>query len=367
MRRYVIAGCSVLLLLTSVNLLSARPLADVPYTELRQRLYSASRAVNAPSGITSRRTLQAKSMAQLIEWTAPVSKSAPAKYVDFETYYRAANLHGQRSGKTLEAVFAWRANQQAVHKGLPSRYLVTAAEGFPGHHADLIEIADGKEIAKYQAKLRLSLKSASRYLADPRYEGMKLVTTRESYRRVVNDLARKEAGALRRGMPLAPSWKRVWNAINSGRFPGQFAGRSLPSLRGVDALTRKSTFAQFASDANRGSYLGRAVFAGNSVLIVYLQYQDTQRLIAGDTQGDLYAGRTALRVLQAGIATYALATVEPGTKLGSAVIAVAMIGVDVGLEIVRQRRLKASHAVLAQIDRDEQFHVARQSLLTLAN
>jgi hypothetical protein len=314
MRIYFIALLFGTVLVGHSACLLARPMTGLSEAALRQRLHSSGRNFISARLMNGTRTLEARSLSELVAWTAPVSAVAPQRY-DFQSYFRAANLHGQRSGKTLEAVFAWRANQHAIRQGLPNRFLVTAAEGFHTHAADLVEVVDGQAVASYQAKLRLNLKSASRYLVDPRYEGMRLLTTRESHNRVVRELAKREASALRRGVPLAQKWQRVRDAIDSGGLPARFAGRPLPTLRGTNSLTQRTTKAQFVShlrvNTNMAAHshtlgiarvAGRTLVAGDFIFVTYFQYKDTRRLMAGEIQGDMYAARTTLRGVQSGLA-----------------------------------------------------------------
>ncbi len=59
-----------------------------------------------PLFFSSRKTLAAPSLRQLIQLSAPVAADAPLRYVSFNSYWQAANQTNQRTGKALEAVFA---------------------------------------------------------------------------------------------------------------------------------------------------------------------------------------------------------------------------------------------------------------------
>jgi len=363
-----------LVLLVSAESALASPASDVQTAEFREHLFRQSRLSLSPSIAGRSRSLQAASLPQLIEWTAPVSKSAPSHYGnDFLTYWKASNTHGQRSGKTLEAVLAWRANQHHLRQGIPTRFLVTAAEGFHSHAADLVEIgADGAEVSRFQLKLRLNLRSASRYLADPRYEGMTLLTTREGHARVGKELAAKEVNALRRGIDLDPKWQLVRDALSSDRLPNKFAARRLPTLRGVDRYAYKSARAQFIAHASQGVTKGstisriggRTFLVADLTLTAYLQNKDYWRFNAGEIDGGYFAAKSSLRLLQAGLATYSLFSPEPFSKGLTAAMAVVLIGADVGLEVVQHRRENAARAILNDIDREERFQAARAHLFT---
>jgi len=356
----------------------ARPIGDLQPADFRDQLSRQSRVSLSPSIASRSRSLHAASLPQLIEWTAPVSKNAPYRYgKDFTAYWKASNTHGQRSGKTLEAVLAWRANQLNIRQGTPTRFLVTAAEGFHSHAADLIEVGEtGAELSRYQAKLKLKLQSASRYLADTRYEGMTLLTTRDGYLRVTKQLAAKEASALRRGIDLAPRWQLVRDAIASNRLPSVFGGRSLPSLAGINHYALKSAKVQFIAHAaghapqalSRASTFGRVggpiLLGADLALTIYLQNQDYRRYMAGEIGGEYFAAKSSLRVIQSGLATYSAFSPEPFSKGITAAMVVVLIGVDVGLEAVQHRRESAARAILNDIDQEEQFQAARVHLLT---
>lgn len=349
---------------------------------MRQALYHQSRAsIRNASAIQSSRTLQASSMRQLIKWTAPVSRSAPVQYGnDFARYWLASNRRSQRLGNTLEAVLAWRANEQYMRQAMPSRILVTAAEGYRTHGADLVEIAaDGQELARYQVKLRLTLKSAGKHLANPKYFGMPLLTTRESHAELVEALAKKQANALRRGIELNPKWQRIADALENGRLPSTFGGRTLPTQRGLERLARKAASEQFLAHAATAEQIslapsklmrvarvgGRFVAVGDIALTGYLQYQDMSRYTSGKIPGDYLIAKSSLRGVQIILGTYTLISPEPISKAISGTLVVILVGVDAGIEVVQRRREQNAGEIMTHIDRDERFQAARLAIIAV--
>ena len=129
--------------------------SSLEITTDRDAVISAARHLTTERGAFSgQQTLRANSMRELVARTAPISPDAFLKYGgDWQSYWAASNLQNQRSGKTLEAVFAWSANEQRAHLNVPDRMLVTAAEGLPTHPADLVDVApDGSILGEYQVK-----------------------------------------------------------------------------------------------------------------------------------------------------------------------------------------------------------------------
>ncbi len=222
-----------------------------PSTE-RDAVISVARHLTAERDVFSRQlTLQAQSMRELVARTAPISRDAILKYHgEWESYWLASNMQNQRAGKTLEAVYAWRMNAQRARLGIPDRILVTAAEGLPTHPADLVDIAsDGTILRKYQTKW--GWKSAIKALQDPRYEGMGILTTRDSFSVIEQELRSAEAKAARRGLALSPEWQGVRDAIESGRLPGSWAGKQLPMAARVERYSLAHVKRYFAAGADR--------------------------------------------------------------------------------------------------------------------
>src|SRR5580704_6107709 len=123
MLRCATVGVALVAVIFSHAPVAASPAIGEPALMVRAIVYQQNRVplIWPPTGTF--RTLQAGSMHELMQWSAPVSKSAPVRYAgDFSRYWQAANSRNQRLGNSLEAVFAWRANQQQLRRGLPSRF-----------------------------------------------------------------------------------------------------------------------------------------------------------------------------------------------------------------------------------------------------
>ncbi len=280
-----------------------------------------------------------------------------------------------------------RANRALRASGQSNRILVTAAEGFPSHPTDLVEVSpDGAILRRFQAKFNLDLKRAGKYLVDPRYPGQTLLTTRESLGRVETELLRREASAARRGVPLAAKWQVVRDALEDGRLARRWADKPLPSLKGLAGLTQRATRGAFNEAARElvrseplvapvGKAAGRQVLAKGLYLVDlasvgYLQYRDIERFSQGEISGDYLAVKSGVRGTQLCLATYTLITPEPLSKAAGTVIVVTLIVVDVATDViyngVHRRRELAARQALASIDRAERYHAVRSHLVTLA-
>lgn len=335
-----------------------------------------------PNLFSATRTVQAKSLRELIQWAAPVAKDAPLRYGDFASYWAAANRTRQRSGKAFEAVLAWRANASTVKERLGTKMLVTAVEGFPTANSDLVRIGpNGEVLARFQAKLNMDLRRAYKYLTDPRYAGHTLVTTRESYEHVLAELQRKEINAVRRGIALDLKWQTVRDAIDNGRMPDTWAGKPLPSRAGLGKLAEKAAREEFADRAAAFRPSPQRLFrlaAGEQVLAKglyiidvattgYLEYRDVDRYLRGEIGGGRLAVKSGIRVVQLDLAAYSLMSPEPVSKTATAVVVVVILAVDVATDVFYERserqQEEAARKILAAIDRSERYHAVRGSIL----
>jgi hypothetical protein len=348
---------------------------------------SARRLVTEGGQFGQRRTLRAKSMRELVAWTAPIAKDAYDRYGgDWMRYWTASNARNQRSGKTLEAAIAWRVNAQRERLGIADRMLVTAAEGYPGHAADLVDVApDGSVLKKYQVKW--GWKSTVKALVDPKYRDMSILTTRQSFQTIEKRLIAAEVKAAERGLPLTPKWRLLRAAVESGRLPGEVGGKPLPTAAAVRryAMRRvKETF--FAGElarlgprsvaeaghmtatlAGSGRALGKLVIFADVAGTAYAQYLDVQHYRAGEIGGRYLAFKSGLRASQLALAYYAVASPEPATKfvagIGAGVFIVIDLASDPVYRMVYARRRDASLALLNTIDRQARYHAARAQLL----
>ena len=342
--------------------------------------------------LSSRNSASKKSLRALTQSTSPVARGAIARYADFASYWAVSNKTSQRTGKTFEAVLAWRANK-VLSNG--ESMLATAAEGYPSDPTDLVRVSAKNEVLqRYQAKLRLNLKTASRHLADPRYAGQSLVTTRDSLEKVIVELEKETSKATRRGIPLAPKYQRVADALKSGLLPSDWYGKPLPSERGLAEFAKKATQEQFESFAaaaerqvngyggssiastpsNRGKVmntakrvLGKGVIILNIADVGYGTYQDINRYTRGEVGGGYVAVKGTMRAGQIAI-TILLLTPEPVfSKSAAAVISVVLVVADVGYEVVhgnaQRLRQDSTQRLLEKVDRVERFENVRRQLL----
>lgn len=382
----------VLLLLISAPA-SARSLA-APATSLERTVAQARGLVmgRVPVNLGQRTTLQAKSMRELALRTAPIAKDAFQRYGgDVGRYFAASNRRNQRAGKTLEAVIAWRVNAQRAKLGISDRMLVTAAEGYPGHAADLIDIAqDGSILGKYQVKWGETSgpgwKSTIKALRNPKYQDMTILTTRESWQTIARKLSAAEARAARRGIALAPKWQVVREAIDSERLPRIVGGKHLPRAAAVQRFAESMVrrfFGEKAAQsvprtaaklgqlapvlAGTGKVLGRVLVVADIAGTGYAEYHDIQRFRAGEIGPYYLAFKSYLRVYQLDLALLAVLSPEPLTKLTAGILAGALVVVDLAsdqiYDLVYKRRQDAARVVLESIDREERYHAARFSLV----
>jgi hypothetical protein len=136
-----------------------------------------------------------------------------AAYPDFQAYWRAASPSFE--GKTFEAMIADTVNSRSRATGAGRRLLPTAAMGEHGHAADLFDVQEGGKVAHVQAKL--GYQAMVDAIDDPRYVGMDLVTTQDTFdalRAEVSHAATRAAA----GQPVSPKLKAVGEAIESGRI-----------------------------------------------------------------------------------------------------------------------------------------------------
>jgi hypothetical protein len=360
--------------------------AETTYARLVVRHTARSILVESYS---VRKTLQATSLRELSKQAAPVAADAWARYGgNFKQYWKNSNQANQRVGKVFEAVLAWKMNQELVASGSPSRVLVTAVEGYPSSPTDLVEVLpNGQVKTKFQAKYRLNLKSASKHLDDPKYRGHLLVTTQESLVDLEKQLRKKEASALRRGVPLSREAQAVRDALDDGRIPRSLAGKPLPTQSEVFREGFKSTKEQFRATATSGArkpvqgrlvkvfkYVGPAVektlIVIEVVTIGYTQYRDTMRYARGDITAEYFVVKTALRGAALGLLVYGVVSPEPVTKtaalVAAGVIITAEIVADVFQERADARREEAIKGILDGIDRHERYLAVRAELVGLS-
>ena len=95
----------------------------------------------------------------------------------------------------------------------------------------------GKVIDNYQCKRTLTAKD----IQNPKYAGQKFITTQESRRELARQLAKEEANAARRGLPLSEPWQKVKDAFDEGRIPEKLpvSGEPLPTNEQIGKHARR--------------------------------------------------------------------------------------------------------------------------------
>ena len=383
MRWPMIAGALVLAsVVAEVDMARGQSLLASPRSTAEQVRRQAHALMASPDLLRGSKTLQARTMRDLVQLTAPVARDASRRYLgDFEAYWRASNLRNQRLGKTLEAVIAWRANEGFKANGSQHRVIVTAAEGFPHDPADLVELApDGTVVRRYQVKLGAN--AAIKALSDPKYADMSVITTSDSLRKIEQSLLKAESRAAGRGIPLSPQWMPVRESLNSGRLVQTVGGKPLPQFNAVMryglAAARRlfnpletsplsmSRLSTSGLPAWLPKTLGKGVVVVDVAATGYAEWRDIQRFRRRTIGGKYLAAKTSLRVAQVSLAVYALVTPEPGSKtaaaLGSIVLVVVDVASDPVYELVRGRRELAARRLLESIERAERYHAVREHL-----
>ncbi len=147
----------------------------------------------------------------------------------------------------FEAVAADTCNSRFRAVGDGRRLVPTAMLGDPGNAADLHVVdASGEVVERVQAKL--GGPDIVNVLGDPKYGGMSLVTCQESFDQLQRQLRRESAKAARRGLPLMPKFRRLSEAIESGRLWSNLpCGAPLPERAAVERIGR----AHFETHWNR--------------------------------------------------------------------------------------------------------------------
>lgn len=329
--------------------------------------FSVGRSIVSPQ--TPQLTLE-----QLAARTAgQVSTNAVQRYGTFPVYWQVSR--SSRSGMMLEALLAFQDNRHWAAVGSSERLLVTAAEGYPHHLADLTRLgADGSIVRQYQAKL--GWRAAIGALNDPKYAEMSIVTTQDSLAIIERKLLRHEQSALRRGISLPEYWANVRRGLDDGRLLRTTpSGLTLPTQDGVVAAARASAERSWEMQAGQkvgtlariGKVAGVVFVVADTAGTAYFTYQDFGRYQAGEIAGSYLGLKTGLRGTQLGLTYYALMTPEPTTKLLATAAVVAIVVVDAGIEWVHETisgsEMRATQKILQDIDRDERHHAVRRLLL----
>lgn len=296
---------------------------------------------------------------------------------DFDKYYEA--VESQRAGKVFEAMDVFKKNRELARSGSSRRFLVTAAEGYPGHAADVLEI---NPLVKRQFQYKSNWNNGQSALFEPKYSGMKIVIPKDKMEILKQNLNKAESKALRRNVALSPKWQTTKKAILDRRIIA-----SSLSTKDIKAASKRTLQAEWnklvfeiearstsnvvkSSSATAGSkVVGKTVAGGLIVLGIaaegYQTYTQWERYRSGEIGGDHFTTKLTMQGAQIGLAGALFAAPEPiVTKIGGLVVIVLVFaGGDQIVETSIEKRQEHAKHILETIDRDERFYSARQQLL----
>lgn len=294
---------------------------------------------------------------------------------DFDKYYKA--VESQRAGKVFEAMDVFKKNRELARSGSSRRFLVTAAEGYPGHAADVLEI---NGLVKRQFQYKSNWNNGQSALFEPKYSGMKIVIPKDKMEILKQNLNKAESKALRRNVALNPKWQTTKEAILDRRIIA-----SSLSTKDIEAASKRTLQAEWnkrafeiearstpnvvkSSSATAGSKgLGKTLAKGFIVIDIagsgYQTYEDWGRYSSQEISGSFLAAKVTMRGSQLALAGYLLTMPEPiATKIAFAGVMV-LIAVDIISDSIYEKRQEHAKHILETIDRDERFYSARQQLL----
>ena len=330
---------------------------------------TASTGVDVPDrfavgrSLVAPRTVKLEGMKEYLRATGDgVTRKSFLKYGRQFGRYWEVTKRG-RSGKAFEAIVASFENRRLARMGDARRLIVTAAEGARTHPADLLVRTADSTVAE-QLQLKLGWKAAASAITKEKYAGMTVLLPRDHMQLLARELAKAEAKAARRGLPLAAKWMAVKDAVEEGRLTSRLpSGILTPTRRTIERFARWQTQNLW----NRMDVVGE--WAGRGVLIVdvaeagYQTYSDVNRFRAGDIGGAYLAARSSMRGVQVGLGVYAATTPEP---LSKTVATVAIIVIVVSSEVtdrVHESRCQEASRLIERIDRDEKYRVVRRHLV----
>lgn len=195
-------------------------------------------AIAVGSVVQNPATLAAKNIDELIAVVADgIHPSQIAKHGgDFEAYFRLSE--DGRAGKVFEAVVANRSNGKLPNgKAL----LVAAAEGDKLGAADMMLAtkAEAGYVVHELYQLKLGSGAAIIALTDPKYAGMKVITTQEAYNQIAEEVRRESIKKASLGREISPKTAMLKEALESGRIPKELPGGvPLPTREEVKAISK---------------------------------------------------------------------------------------------------------------------------------
>jgi hypothetical protein len=175
-----------------------------------------------------------------------VTDDAIAKFgSDFESYWQAGAKG--REGKVFEAVIADTMNRRAAATGMQQRLVPTAMLGQVHNAADLLLVDDqGRVLDRFQAKLGFT--NLRKAIDEPKYSGMKLITSQESYDQLSREAVKRSQRAVAKGIFLSPEWERVVDALGDGRILSKLpCGAPLPERTFIEQVAKDHYRQVFAS------------------------------------------------------------------------------------------------------------------------
>jgi hypothetical protein len=347
-----------LLVLVLPSTAQARSLVAVSTTSVEAGdPFAVGRSLVAPN------TLKLRGLKEYMRATGDgvTLKAFSAYGASFSKYWGVTRK--SRSGKAFEAIVASRESLRLARTGDARRLIVTAAEGGRAHPADLLLRSADSAIAR-QYQLKLGAKAGAMAVTKEKYAGMTILLPRDQMKLVARKLAEAEAKAARRGLPLAPRWRAVKEAIEEGRLTSRLpSGTLAPSRRTIERFAKWHTGKIWKGMDRVGTWVGRGMLVVDVAEAGYTTYSDIQRYRAGEIGGEYLAARGSLRTVQVGLGIYAAVTPDPFSKAAAAVgIVVIIVSTEV-IDSVHEARRAAADRLIADIDRTEQYRSVQRSLL----
>lgn len=342
----------------------------------------------------------------------------------FETYLLLAE--DGRAGKVFEALVADRVNKVLLPKG--RAMLVTAAEGKRKSPVDtmLATKTEAGYVIEELYQLKLGYEEAVRALTDAKYAGMKIITTSEVYKGMLEKVRRESIKKASLARELSPDTARLKEALDSGRICKELPGGvPLPAREEVKAISRgyysalwdkiKTRIAEqpasmaetlapvsaTAMDAEMtAAYVGAEILAANeagsaaktgslisrmnplarvparvwlelgrgalvldSAYTTWLLAADYDRWQSGSLATDEYAVMSSIKSVKLWLSIAAIADPELFSKGGFVAAYIVVSCVEYASERIFARRQEELRVELMSLETEERYRMARQMVL----
>jgi hypothetical protein len=193
---------------------------------------------------------------------------------------------------------------------------------------------------------------------------MAVLLPRDQMALLTRELAKAEAKAARRGLPLAAKWIAVKDAVEEGRLTNRLpSGVLTPTRQTVERFAAWHTLKLWGRMDMVGRWAGRGVLVLDVAEAGYQTYSDVNRFRSGEIGGAYLAARSSMRGVQVGLGVYAAMTPEPFSKtIAAAAIIVIVISSEV-TDRVHEARCQEATRLMERIDHDEKYRTIRRHLV----